>query len=615
MLEMAFVAACLALFVFGVGSASAETFHATSTQTLEEAVAEADANGVPNTIELAGGHTYLPSKTLIFTNTGGTQTLTGPAGTLGVNGPEAKMEGAHVQTVTGVSEKELITVKPGVSVTMEHLVITTGGTSFNATIEDFGTLDVETSTISGNTGNGVIVHSGAGLATFTNSTISDGLADGIINEEVASFFNDTVVQNKGTGIGGAGTLNLTNTIVANNGSTGSKNCEEPATTSDHSLDNGTSCGVGALSSTAPKLEVLLNDGGSTPVHSEQPGSPTIGAGDSAKCPATDQRGYSRSTACDIGADEYSATPPSITVPKEIITSATGPSGAPVSYTVEASDSDGLVTSLNCTPASGSTFPVGTTKVECTATDGHENTAKASFKVTVTATAAPPVITSVTPNEGPETGGTTVTIKGEHLETATEAKFGTTPATELKTISPTEITVKNPAHTPGTIDVTITTPTATSTTTTADHFTYKQANSAEARLRDLLKEVRSSKISHHIRQELSCLLSDALRSLAGLSGYGPSKCGAALLSSRQATTKAGRESRHPSACEDLQQFVEVIEHDQHSRRPKIPAKLAKAWSAVADDIEASLGCTSHDKPPGHSSRHAHGHNGHRSNHGR
>ncbi len=60
----------------------------------------------------------------------------------------------------------------------------------------------------------------------------------------------------------------------------------------------------------------------------------------------------------------------------------------------------------------------------------------------------PVVASVAPNEGPEAGGTLVTIKGEHFEGATEAKFGSTTATELKVVSGTEVTVKDPAHSGG-----------------------------------------------------------------------------------------------------------------------------------------------------------------------
>ena len=38
--------------------------------------------------------------------------------------------------------------------------------------------------------------------------------------------------------------------------------------------------------------------------------------------------------------------------------------------------------VNCSPASGSTFPVGSNTVSCTATDSHGNTATGSFKVNV-----------------------------------------------------------------------------------------------------------------------------------------------------------------------------------------------------------------------------------------
>src|ERR1700722_2372263 len=413
----------------------------------------------------------------------------------------------------------------------------------------------------------------------------------------------------------------------------------------------------------------------------------MGAGDTAKCPATDQRGYPRSAGCDIGADQYSSTPPQITVPAEIVTPATSASGAVVTYSVEATDTDALVKSLNCVPASGATFPVGTTKVECTAVDGHENKATASFNVTVTASSPPvapvvtgvtpnegpeaggttvavkgehfegateakfgttaatelkvvsgtevtvkdpahvagtidvtgktsagtsttgtadhftykappppalPVVTSVVPGEGPEAGGTTVTIKGEHLEGATEVKFGTTAATELKVVSGTEVTVKDPAHTPGTIDVTVKTPAGTSTTSDTDHFTYQAAQvtppetTPEAKLRDLLQEVRASNIQHQIHNELSCLLSDALHSLGGLSGYRhSSKCDTGRISSRAATAKkADRRKSTQLACEDLEQFVEVIRDDQHRNRPKIPAKLATALAQAANGIEGS-----------------------------
>jgi hypothetical protein len=61
--------------------------------------------------------------------------------------------------------------------------------------------------------------------------------------------------------------------------------------------------------------------------------------------------------------------------------ATSPSGAVVTYTVNATDNVG-VTSLVCEPASGSLFPLGTHPVSCTASDAAGNTSATSFSVTV-----------------------------------------------------------------------------------------------------------------------------------------------------------------------------------------------------------------------------------------
>ncbi|WP_371321789.1 HYR domain-containing protein, partial [Vibrio parahaemolyticus] len=47
------------------------------------------------------------------------------------------------------------------------------------------------------------------------------------------------------------------------------------------------------------------------------------------------------------------------------------------------DNCGVVTSITSVPASGSTFPLGTTTVNCSATDNHGNTSTCSFTVTVT----------------------------------------------------------------------------------------------------------------------------------------------------------------------------------------------------------------------------------------
>ncbi|MDP2137115.1 MAG: FG-GAP-like repeat-containing protein [Candidatus Didemnitutus sp.] len=86
------------------------------------------------------------------------------------------------------------------------------------------------------------------------------------------------------------------------------------------------------------------------------------------------------------------TPPVISAPSNIITEATGPSGAVVSFAASAVDAvDGSVPVL-AIPPSGSTFALGTTTVDLGASDAAGNIATTSFNVTVRDT-TPPAITA------------------------------------------------------------------------------------------------------------------------------------------------------------------------------------------------------------------------------
>src|SRR5262245_43035768 len=92
------------------------------------------------------------------------------------------------------------------------------------------------------------------------------------------------------------------------------------------------------------------------------------------CEASDANG---TTMVDFPVIVTDTTPPTLTVPSDITT--TDPV---VNFTATAIDLvDGPITPV-CTPSSGSTFPVGTTEVVCTATDSSLNEAVASFFVTV-----------------------------------------------------------------------------------------------------------------------------------------------------------------------------------------------------------------------------------------
>ena len=77
------------------------------------------------------------------------------------------------------------------------------------------------------------------------------------------------------------------------------------------------------------------------------------------------------------------TPPALTLPADITSTATSPSGAVVSFAATALDLVDGARPVSCTPSSGSTFAIGSTNVACTASDTRGNTASGSFSVTVT----------------------------------------------------------------------------------------------------------------------------------------------------------------------------------------------------------------------------------------
>jgi hypothetical protein len=81
-------------------------------------------------------------------------------------------------------------------------------------------------------------------------------------------------------------------------------------------------------------------------------------------------------------------PPTVTVPANITAEATGPSGAVVTYSPSATDFADGTDPVTCDWASGSTFPIKTTTVSCSATNKAGMTTKASFTVTVQDTTPP-----------------------------------------------------------------------------------------------------------------------------------------------------------------------------------------------------------------------------------
>ena len=84
--------------------------------------------------------------------------------------------------------------------------------------------------------------------------------------------------------------------------------------------------------------------------------------------------------------------------------------------------------------------------------------------------APPSVSKIEPKEGPEAGGTQVTITGTALSGAKEVRFGATPAKGFKVESASVISAESPAG-KGTAGVTVTTAAGTSATVPAAEFTY------------------------------------------------------------------------------------------------------------------------------------------------
>ncbi len=141
------------------------------------------------------------------------------------------------------------------------------------------------------------------------------------------------------------------------------------------------------------------------------------------CSATDAAGNEATASFTV--DVGDTTAPVLAVPSGIVAEATGPDGAAAGYETSATDVvDGAITPV-CAPASGSTFALGTTTVECTATDAAGNKASATFPVTIQDTTAPDV--TVPDSQTLEATGPGGAV-GEFSASASDIVSGTVTAT-------------------------------------------------------------------------------------------------------------------------------------------------------------------------------------------
>lgn len=104
------------------------------------------------------------------------------------------------------------------------------------------------------------------------------------------------------------------------------------------------------------------------------------------CSATDGSGKTGSSSFTVTVQDTTA--PILALPADQTVEATSANGAVATYTASADDLVDSAVTPSCSPASGSTFALGPTTVNCSATDAALNTANGSFTVTVQDTTKP-----------------------------------------------------------------------------------------------------------------------------------------------------------------------------------------------------------------------------------
>ena len=199
------------------------------------------------------------------------------------------------------------------------------GNSVDATTGNAGglylenvTINMTATTISSNSahyGGGIWIGQSA-IANLTNDTIANNTATmgaGVwfANQVTGNFVNCTIAGNQNNGLFGGDTgVKLQNTIVADNTAQSggdwdhSTNCQNQHASAgpviQYPTGNGANC-TPSVTFADPMLGQLQDNGGPTQTMAVAAGSPAIGVG--IGCPANDQRGDPRPSACTLGAYE------------------------------------------------------------------------------------------------------------------------------------------------------------------------------------------------------------------------------------------------------------------------------------------------------------------------
>ncbi len=478
-----------------------------------------------------------------------------------------------------------------------------GGGLFN----NGGTVSVTNSTFSNNSAG-----SGGGLenfpsstATITNSTFSNNSAfagGGLENDGTMTITNSTIANNSTSCCGGgldnedSGTATITNSTIANNSASSccgggfgggldscftctlkvkasivanntNGNCAGSITDQGYNLDSATNCGFAAgtdLQSSNPLLGPLANNGGPTQTLALLVGSPAIDHIPTAQCPATatDQRGMTRpddpsESTCDIGAYESNYPPDNdlglTNVPANITVNATSPQGAVVTYTSPTVvDEDSPLPPVSCTPASGSTFPIGTTTVTCPVSDSDDTPSSVSQNFTVTVNDTDLGLTNVPAN---------ITTNATSPQGATVTYTPPTVVDEDSTLPLVSCTpASGSTFAIGTTTVTCTVSDSDDTPSSVSKTFTVTVKGVAAQISDLITKVSSFQLASGLQTSLDAKLQDALTAL----GAGDTA----------------------TACSDLTDFINEVNAQSGKM---LTMNQANQLIAAAQQIQAVLAC--------------------------
>ncbi|WP_039148614.1 IPT/TIG domain-containing protein [Bradyrhizobium japonicum] len=401
-------------------------------------------------------------------------TTTGAAG--------VKFGATNAASYTVNSNTQITATAPAGTGTVDVTVTTVGGTSATTASDQFTYVAAPTVTsISPTTGPG----GGGTTVTITGTNFTGATAVTFGATAAAGFTVNSATQITATSPAGTSTVDVRVTTAGGTSATSAADqftyIAAPAVTSI-SPTTGPAAGGTSVTITGTNFTgvTAVSFGGTAAAGFTFNSATSITATSPAGTGVVDVRVTTPGgTSAISAADHFTyAGPPSVTS----ISPTGGPLAGGTIVTITGANLSGATAvTFGATAAAGftvnsatqitATSPAGTGTVDVRVTTvGGTSASSAADQFSYAAT---PAVTSVAPNAGSTTGGTSVTITGTALSGATAVKFGATNATSFTVNSATSITAVSPAGA-GTVDITVTTPAGTSATSASDQFSYTPA---------------------------------------------------------------------------------------------------------------------------------------------